>query len=102
MIYINENKAIDFRHEKIEDNRREVKDYWCDELVPMKRITVCDIVEVGEERPYKIVATGVARCDSRDNFNKERGRKMSLKLALKDAGTPRDERRVIWSAYHNR
>lgn len=104
MIYINDNKAIDFRHVTIEDNRSEAKRNlrMSGNTMPTRRATVCDIVEVIGEKPYKIIASGMAKCDSRDNYNKERGRKTALKLALKNAGMSRNERTRVWDAYWSR
>jgi hypothetical protein len=49
-----------------------------------------------------VIGIGSARVHPLDQFSKSEGRKMSLKRALEDANLDREDRRLVWSAYHNR
>lgn len=53
-----------------------------------------------EDLEGSLINMGISRCSVEDRFNKETGRKISLKNAIKDL--PRQERIEIWNAYHNR
>lgn len=44
----------------------------------------------------------VAVCSPKDTFNKETGRKVSLKKIMKALGLDKQTRTEIWEAYHNR
>lgn len=48
------------------------------------------------------IAKGVAFCHSLDNFDKEKGRKISLARALTKAGYPKSSRIQVWDAYFSR
>ncbi len=43
---------------------------------------------------------GTALCSTLDNFNRNMGRKIALQRAIKDL--PKDQRKLIWSAYHEK
>lgn len=47
-------------------------------------------------------AIGQAECSSKDKFDKEKGRKLSLARALAAAGLTKSERICFWTAYFNR
>ena len=60
-----------------------------------RRLTKCEIIE-----DSGVIAQGVAFCHPNDNFNKEIGRKTSLRAAVSEMD--RETRADIWFAYHNR
>lgn len=82
----------------------------------------CTIVELDplDDKKYKFISEGVARCNPLDHFIKEKGRRISLNNALLDtkiikdsrgrpkkvytsrAGLNKQERQAIWEAYFNR
>jgi hypothetical protein len=62
--------------------------------------TYCDIYN-NEPHIPKLIATGSAGCHFRDHFCKEKGRKLSLARAMKNANLPKEERTVIWELYRN-
>jgi len=45
------------------------------------------------------VSVGYARCTVNDNFDKDKGRKISLARVLKKAEIPKEERTKIWETY---
>lgn len=45
------------------------------------------------------VINGVALCNPMDNFDREKGRKLSLTRALKTWGLEKADRTIIWKAY---
>lgn len=53
-----------------------------------------------EDMEGNLVRVGKSKCSIKDLFNKEVGRKISLKDAV--SVLPRSERTEIWNAYHNR
>jgi len=63
-------------------------------------VTVCKIFETydGEEHSYM----GWAECSVKDRYDKEIGRKVSLKRALFNAGFEYEDRKEIWGAYFQR
>jgi hypothetical protein len=66
-----------------------------------RAVTYCTIVddELTTERETAVIGRGRAIVHPNDNFNKETGRKLSLRRALKDAGFSHSERTVIWLQY---
>jgi len=67
-------------------------------LREMNALTEC-LVEDHTIDPPRVLE-GEAYCSRLDNFNKETGRKLSLKRAI--AKFPKTIRREIWNAYLNR
>lgn len=72
------------------------------------RQTRCEILEIkeGEERvtDHGILAVATVRCDPRDNFCKETGRKLALKQAIHVLHPPlsKEDREWMWDRYLNR
>jgi hypothetical protein len=68
--------------------------------------TTCAIEEVETGKRFNdegsVVGTGIAKCDSRDNFIKEVGRKLALKDALAGSSLSKVDRTKIWCFYFNR
>lgn len=97
MIYITENKAINFRHQTIQHPflKKNVGYEFLD-----CRSTTCEIVTVNGNEIVDVVTSGVAICHPSDNFNKEIGRKTSLQRAVEKLH--REERVQIWNAYFAR
>ncbi len=50
----------------------------------------------------ELYAKGRAKCHAGDQFNKATGRKVALEYALFDAKLGRADRKLFWTAYHNR
>uniref|UniRef100_A0A6M3LRG7 Uncharacterized protein n=1 Tax=viral metagenome TaxID=1070528 RepID=A0A6M3LRG7_9ZZZZ len=44
---------------------------------------------------------GSAFCNVNDHFVRDKGRKLSLLRAMKNAGMSKEERKVIWELYRN-
>jgi hypothetical protein len=44
---------------------------------------------------------GVALCSLKDNFSRDKGRKLSLLRAIQRIGVPKKERKPIWDAYRD-
>jgi len=65
------------------------------------RYTNCELFLLDNEAPMALVK-GEARCSRQDNFNKAVGRKVALAKALKEINLPKQERKLIWEAYHSR
>lgn len=65
-------------------------------------VTMCylEIIDVRNGANY--VFGGYALCNSKDQFNKETGRKLSLKRALEMSNIDKPHRRAIWLKYHSR
>ena len=63
-------------------------------------ITTCKIFESCEDAEETF--TGWAECSTKDRYNKEVGRKVSLKRALWNAHFEYEERKKIWEAYFAR
>lgn len=70
------------------------------EVEPLKRHTECKVLQVieGKDMPA-FVGIGYAKCHPNDNFDKEKGRQLSLKQALKDANFDKSERAIFWEEY---
>lgn len=62
--------------------------------------TICTLTEVGV--PDVVLGQGVGHCSDRDQFVKEKGRKVALTNALKSSGFNKNQRKCIWDAYLNR
>lgn len=85
------NVALDFRH-----TRDEVQGTSC---------VIWDTHAVSDATGgdgFRALGSGLATCHRLDNFNKETGRKIALKYALKAAGFNENERRLVWEGYFNR
>jgi len=76
-----------------------------------EKLTKCEVLQLLEKpNTSLILATGIAKCDKRDNFCKDTGRKLALTHALwqqNGAGKrvsqfSKFEREAIWEAYHDR
>lgn len=61
--------------------------------------TLCRIIdlETGE-----ILAQGTAFCSLKDNFNRNTGRKVSLKKALEKLNLTAEQRKIYWDMYFER
>lgn len=72
--------------------------------VQERRATVCVIYEVDAAtgKPEKEVSKAVLNCYFRDRFEREVGRKLTLRRALVFTNLNREERGVVWHAYHAR
>jgi hypothetical protein len=57
--------------------------------------TICKIKSESKE-DY-----GIALCSLRDNFSRDKGRKISLTRAIQQIGVPKQERKPIWDAYRD-
>lgn len=72
------------------------------------RYTVCQVfvLNLSNKKDVKLLAEGVARCSSLDNFDKEVGRKESLTRAVanlkKHEAVTKEECERVWDAYHGR
>lgn len=84
-----------------------------DPAVVMSRQTECYIMELSEEngvRNRRIICSAAAVCHPADQFNRDRGRKISLTRALssmyprsgENASLNKELRRKFWAAYLNR
>lgn len=60
-------------------------------------VTSCKMLINGDT-----LITGTAACLQGDHFNKEKGRKIALARALKEAGVARDTRVLVWEGYFDR
>jgi len=69
-----------------------------------QRSSLCHIIELKNinDKNGKIIITGQVKLCSGDRWEREKGRKYALKKALSNAQFSRDEREIIWKAYHNR
>ena len=72
---------------------RRPKDKWTGD-VNIERDTECLILQ-----DDKIINRGSAFCSINDHFRRDTGRKISLARALKNAGVPKEARKVIWELY---
>jgi hypothetical protein len=52
-----------------------------------------------KEVKMKVVGIGTASCSINDNFCREKGRKLSLLRAMKQAGMDKNQRKLIWELY---
>jgi len=63
------------------------------------RTTVCTVTSVLDERIFNMVETAH---DSRDNFEKAKGRKASLAAVMSQMGVDREIRTAVWKAYFDK
>lgn len=72
------------------------------EYRPLIRHTECKILTPIEDTEMPgFISIGYAKCHPNDNFDKERGRQISLSKALEDAEFSKEERKVFWDIYKN-
>jgi len=68
-----------------------------DDSVPHRhaghRVTYCELIN--KDGMY----SGEAVCHEGDNYDRDKGRKLSLSRAMEDAGLSKDERFDIWHEY---
>lgn len=64
-------------------------------LIPVE--TQCRIIS-GEN----LIATGFASCSDKDNYSREKGRKVAMQRALMHAGFSKELRSEIWNIYLQR
>lgn len=76
-------------------------DYTVGQQKNMKPTLVTDCFIYSIIKHKYISGLSFAVCAHGDHFNKEKGRKLSLARALKNANLPKEERRVIWELYRN-
>lgn len=103
MIYINNNRAINFRHSNIDnpENIYETKKRLNSQTYILKtRVVECEIFQVEGTKIVEVIAYGKSMCHPKDNFNKEFGGKNVLSRAL--AYLPKEERTCAWNAYFSR
>ncbi len=81
---------------------------WVQDVIKVRH-TRCEILEVQGDPPYilsslPILAVATTRCDPRDNFCKETGRKISLRQAIKVLHPPlsKEDREWVWGEYLDR
>lgn len=71
-----------------------------------KTVTTCEVFSAAPGQKFKdhgtVIGQGVAVCDSRDNFCKEIGRKLSMTRALRNTDLSKQERQLIWENYFDR
>lgn len=72
---------------------------WLYRHVPI--VTYCDIYDNSQPDRVIPITTGAARCHSNDHFCREKGRKLSLARALKNANLQKEERKEIWESYRS-
>ena len=59
--------------------------------------TLCVIeINIGE---FLMGFSGSASCSKKDNFSRDKGRKVSLTRALGDAPLTKEQRKEVWEAY---
>jgi hypothetical protein len=63
-----------------------------------KKTTACAIHSLNPQVPIGI---GFAECTVTDQFKKDKGRKLSLLRAMKNAGISKEERYLLWEKYRN-
>jgi hypothetical protein len=62
--------------------------------------TQCGIVQMEKDKAdEETVGVGLSSCSINDQFSYDKGRKLSLRRAIKDAGIAREGRDAIWTAY---
>ena len=68
------------------------------------RYTTCYILELSSSTSTdgKQISRGQANCSTLDQFKKETGRKVALRRALADSNLSKEDRKVVWKAYHER
>ena len=86
---------------KLRTNHRNYKLFWRHLDInesQNEKLTWCII----ENTASGVQHVGEAICSSKDNYNKEVGRKTSLTRALKEAGFSKKSRRDFWNFYIGR
>lgn len=76
-----------------------------DPIVDMqeRRATVCILYECDAQgKPEKEISKAIGNVYFRDRFEREAGRKLTLRRALVFTSFNREERGIIWQAYHER
>lgn len=63
--------------------------------------TTCFIYDDTKQGEPFIIAESSVGCDSRDNYNKETGRQLSLIRAMEFADLDKNMRRDFWNQYNN-
>lgn len=63
--------------------------------------TIC-VIEDGTLGVDTVHGTGIAFCSEKDNYEKERGRKIALTRALRDMGANKGLRTKVWESYLER
>ena len=72
----------------------------------ISRKTICTLEKsrskvITRKISTKIIGKGVAICSKKDNFSKERGRKIAMLRAMKNGSIQKSERALIWEVYRN-
>jgi len=67
-------------------------------------VTDCIIsVKTGSgEKDWEVLNMGRSKCHEEDRFEKDRGRKISLKRAMDNPMFHKEDRKIIWESYINR
>lgn len=63
--------------------------------------TDCEISKVNNGQ-FESIAFGCASCDSRDNFDKSKGRKLALAKALQGSIFNKEQREAVWVFYRGK
>lgn len=63
------------------------------------RCTISDVIQTPHYPIIQEVISGFALCSSRDVFNYETGRKISMSRAMSKMGWPKEWRRMVWFKY---
>jgi hypothetical protein len=76
--------AVDFRYAKTD----------------VSTLTYCNIFCYSPEtKEYKYYASGAAKQNKKDIFNKGFGRRLALKRALSSSGFNKEDKKLIWQKY---
>lgn len=68
-----------------------------------RRSTICILYECDAAgKPGKEISRAVSNCYFKDRFEREAGRKLTLRRALVFTNLTRSERTQVWDAYHRR
>lgn len=65
---------------------------------PVKGVTTCSVFMIDGSEPLEYL--GQAYCSVKDEYNKEKGRKISLTKAVENL--PKETRKIIWEGYFSR
>lgn len=66
-----------------------------------QRSTTCEVYEVESRTDARFMGVGVAVCSKEDNFEKAKGRKVSMRRALQQCGLDKSQRIYVWNQYLN-
>lgn len=66
--------------------------------VTINRYSKC-VITLAESPEEAFVASGMAICHPKDNFNKEKGRQNALTRALLNANLAKEVRKFFWEKY---